>query len=170
MRDPLLAVGCKDPVEGTKIAKAADPERREIAQFFALWRTYHGEEAVTVKDLDEEIQILINPHRRARQYVTRTLQRMAGMRHAGYVLLETTELAGRARWTPPTFSVQATHRAGREREGQAAHQAGAEQADGEQQPDTQETPESSRRQAGNFADSSSKTQETPETPMSYTRA
>jgi hypothetical protein len=174
VRDPLLALGCKDPAEGTKLAKATDPERQEIAQLFELWRICHGEEAVTVKDLDEEIQILLNPHKKARQFVTRALQRMAGTRHAGYVLRETTELADRARWTPPTFALQATHRAGEEQadeeqEGQAAHQAEAEQAD-EEQSETPETPESFHSQAGNSADSGPETPETPETPMHFTRA
>jgi hypothetical protein len=101
VRDPLLTLGCTDPVEGTRKAKEADPERREIAELFTVWRQCHGDEPVAAKDLDERVLILINPQKRARQFVTRALQRMAGTRHAGFVL---TESKG-GKWSAPTFAL-----------------------------------------------------------------
>ncbi len=103
VRDPLLALGCQDPVIGTRNAKAADPERQEMAELFTLWHRHHGEEAVAAKDLHQDVLSILNPNKRARQLVTRTLQRMAGMRHAGFVL---TESHWRGRWSPPTFALQ----------------------------------------------------------------
>ena len=105
VRDPLLALGCVDRVIGTRQAKAADPERQEISELFTLWNKYHGEDPVAARELHDEVQKVLNPRKLATQYMTRRLQRMAGMRHAGFVLTQTLELHGRGRWTPPTFKL-----------------------------------------------------------------
>src|ERR1700722_10585131 len=64
VRDPLLALGCRDPIEATRQAKRADPERRELAELFGTWSRVHGEEPVAAKDLDEAILSVINPQKR----------------------------------------------------------------------------------------------------------
>jgi hypothetical protein len=37
VRDPLLTLGCQDPVEQVSAAKANDPRRRRVAELFATW-------------------------------------------------------------------------------------------------------------------------------------
>ena len=88
VRDPLVDLGCKDPVEASRQAKAADPKRRETAELFAEWHKVHRGRAVAVKDLDDEVLALLNPDGQPRQWVTRKLQRMLGVRYAGYILSE----------------------------------------------------------------------------------
>jgi hypothetical protein len=102
VRDPLLALGCRDPIEATRQAKQADPMRRELAELFGTWNRAHRDEPVAARDLDDAILAIINPQKRARQFVTRALQRMVGTRHAGFVL---TESRG-GKYSPPTFALQ----------------------------------------------------------------
>jgi hypothetical protein len=102
VRDPFLALGCRDPIEATRQAKRADPERRELAELFGTWSRVHGEEPVAAKDLDEAILSIINPQKKAKQFVTRMLQRMVGARYAGFVL---TESRG-GKHSAPTFALQ----------------------------------------------------------------
>src|SRR5262249_33075946 len=84
---------------------------------------YHQTDAVPAKDRHPEVTDIINPQKRATQFVTRTLQRMAGMRYAGFVLVES---KWRSRWSPPTFALEG--------QGVVEHEA---------PPETPETPETS---------------------------
>ena len=43
VRDPLLALGCDDPVKGVQDARDRDPHRVNITALFAEWRVWHGE-------------------------------------------------------------------------------------------------------------------------------
>ena len=45
VRDPLLALGCKDVVEQVSRAKARDPERQFVGELFETWRDRHGSSA-----------------------------------------------------------------------------------------------------------------------------
>ena len=40
-RDPLLALGCKDPVARITDIKAADPNRMAVIEVFELWKNHH---------------------------------------------------------------------------------------------------------------------------------
>ena len=42
VRDPLLALGCDDPVKGVQDARDRDPHRVNITALFAEWRVWHG--------------------------------------------------------------------------------------------------------------------------------
>jgi hypothetical protein len=42
VRDPLLALGCRDPVERIDTVKANDPQRRHVADLFEAWWSHHG--------------------------------------------------------------------------------------------------------------------------------
>ena len=41
-RDPLFALGCRDPVERIQVLKANDPRRQRIAELFQVWWEHHG--------------------------------------------------------------------------------------------------------------------------------
>jgi len=88
VRDPLIELGCQDPVIAIKKAKESDPARQEISELFTLWNRHHGEEAVAVKNVHEDILAILNPHKQKTQFVTRALQKMNGTRHAGFVFRE----------------------------------------------------------------------------------
>jgi hypothetical protein len=97
-RDPLLALGCRDPVDRIAEIKAADPRRRALVAVFDAWWEKHGDATVKAKDLDPAVVELIDTkaNRRAdgslqanRQRVARFLTVHAGTRLGGYFLEQT---------------------------------------------------------------------------------
>lgn len=86
VRDPLLMLGCRDPVERIETAKARDPHRQKIAELFHIWQEQHGETPIKAADLAEPVRFVIDPQGRGRQYVATFLGRLAGTRAAGFVL------------------------------------------------------------------------------------
>jgi hypothetical protein len=50
VRDPLLTLGCEDPVERVRAAKANDPRRRRTAELFATWWEHHNKQPVTAAE------------------------------------------------------------------------------------------------------------------------
>jgi putative DNA primase/helicase len=93
-RDPLIALGARDPVERVAEIKAADPRRRALVNFFEAWWNIHGDAIIKSSDLDAEIIGLIdnkatrdenNKLRYSRQSVTQFLQRHDKTRVGGYV-------------------------------------------------------------------------------------
>ena len=85
-RDPLLALGCRDPVERLSETKARDPMRQMIGALFAAWDKHHGSSPQTAHGLDAEVQKIIDPNGRGRQFVAAQLEKLAGARFAGFVL------------------------------------------------------------------------------------
>lgn len=102
-RDPLLALGCQDPVERIAEAKANDPRRQRTAEIFKAWWQVHGGNAVTVHDLDQSVLAMIDPHRRGRQYVARLVAGLAGTRLAGFVM---TRQQAAGKWTASTYALK----------------------------------------------------------------
>jgi hypothetical protein len=68
-RDPLLALGCRDPVERIDKIKSDDPHRRNIVELFETWNAEHGDEPVKAKALAEPVRGLLDPQRRGRQFM-----------------------------------------------------------------------------------------------------
>jgi Domain of unknown function (DUF6371) len=85
-RDPLLSLGCRDPVERLRETKTRDPMRQMIGDLFAVWWKHHGSSPQTAHGLDLEGQKIVDPHGRGRQYVAAQLEKLAGTRVAGFVL------------------------------------------------------------------------------------
>jgi putative DNA primase/helicase len=54
-RDPLLALGMRDPVDRITEIKAADPKRRALVANFHQWWAAHGDLMVKAKDLAGEV-------------------------------------------------------------------------------------------------------------------
>ena len=85
VRDPLLTLGCQDPVERVRAAKANDPRRRRTAELFTTWWEHHKKQPVTAAELAEPVRVLIDPQGRGRQFVTSRLMQMDGTRAGGFV-------------------------------------------------------------------------------------
>jgi hypothetical protein len=60
-RDPLLTLGCRDPVERLEELAAADPRRQNKLAIFTAWWGHHRNTPVTAKDLHDEVKKLIDP-------------------------------------------------------------------------------------------------------------
>jgi hypothetical protein len=50
-RDPLVTLGCRDPVERIEALKANDPRRQLIGELFRAWWEHHGTEPTKANDL-----------------------------------------------------------------------------------------------------------------------
>jgi hypothetical protein len=86
VRDPLLTLGCRDPVERIEAIKARDPLRQKTAELFSSWYRHHRDAPVKAADIAEPVRHLIDPQNRGRQYVATCLGRLVGTRAAGYLL------------------------------------------------------------------------------------
>ncbi len=103
VRDPLLALGCADPVARVGESKWLDARRQAVADLFALWWDKHGSRAVAVRDLHAEVKQTADPHGRGRQFLASYLGRLAGTRLAGFVL---TRQQPAGKWSAATFSLR----------------------------------------------------------------
>jgi len=59
-RDPLLALGCADPITRMAEIKAADPARKQLADVFEVWWEKHGNVALKATELAPEVLELID--------------------------------------------------------------------------------------------------------------
>jgi hypothetical protein len=96
-RDPLLALGMRDPVERIAEIKAADPKRRAAIVFFDTWWAAHGDAVTKATELAPEVIEYIDDKSRrspdgslqfSRQRVARFLSRYAGTRLGGYAFIQ----------------------------------------------------------------------------------
>jgi hypothetical protein len=67
VRDPLLTLGCRDPVERIAEVKANDPHRKEIAELYETWWEIHGDAQLKASELHLDVKILIDPKMSARR-------------------------------------------------------------------------------------------------------
>jgi hypothetical protein len=96
VRDPLLSLGCRDPVERIAEIKAADPTRRAILAVFETWWAHHEGREVKAADLHDAVKVLLDPKavvvdgklKASRQVIAWWLQRHKGTRVGGYWLEE----------------------------------------------------------------------------------
>jgi hypothetical protein len=104
-RDPLLALGCSDPVDRIAAMKAADPRRAKLRAVFNQWSIVHRDNKIKGTELADSVLELIDEQstRKAdgsfkynRRRVAAFLARHAGTCVAGYTLLQAPEeLEGR---------------------------------------------------------------------------
>jgi putative DNA primase/helicase len=106
VRDPVLTLGCADPVERVALIKARDPERARLAAIFMAWRDAYGDSPVTAAKLDPRVRALIDPQERGRQFVAAFLDRRQGVRVAGFVL---TRQESPGDWSPATYALRPAH-------------------------------------------------------------
>jgi hypothetical protein len=110
-RDPLLALGCRDPVERIEALKANDPRRQRIADLFRTWWEQHGATPTKVNQLAEPVKAIADPQGRGRQYLATFLSGLAGT-HAAEFVLTRQEPAGK--WAAATYALTNAAPTGRE--------------------------------------------------------
>ena len=59
-RDPILALGGRDPVDRIAEIKAADPTRAHLIEIFDAWFAIHGNDLIKATDLDPNVIELID--------------------------------------------------------------------------------------------------------------
>jgi hypothetical protein len=104
-RDPLLALGCHDPVERISAIKADDPDRRWIFDLFETWNAHHGKRPVKAAELAEPVRAFVDPQGRGRQFLAARLGQLAGTRIGGFVLTKE-EAVGK--WGATTYALHRT--------------------------------------------------------------
>jgi hypothetical protein len=92
-RDPMLSLGCQDPVRRISEFRRDDPVRNEIAALFSLWHERHGEMPVTLAKLDPDVRALLNPHNQGTNWVTSRLTSLQAARVGGFVFERFDKLA-----------------------------------------------------------------------------
>lgn len=101
-RDPLLALGCADPVERIAAVKAADQHRRNVVEIFAVWFEHHQDRPVKQNEMADKVHHLLDPQNRGRQYIAAKLDKLVGARVGGFVF-ERQSPAGK--WGVATYTV-----------------------------------------------------------------
>ncbi|WP_431270274.1 hypothetical protein [Dankookia sp. P2] len=99
-RDPLLALGCVDPVLLIARAKTTDPNRQRLGELFEEWFSKHGSAPVKASELASSVLWLIDRENQERQNIRAILGRMEGTRARGYVL---NRIPGTGAWTTDLF-------------------------------------------------------------------
>jgi hypothetical protein len=103
VRDPLLALGCQDPVKRITEDKKRDPGRQAVAALFDLWWEHHQDDAVKVSELHDDVGHAVDPHGRGRQYVAAYLEKLAGTRVGGYVF---SRQVSPSKWSANTYKLE----------------------------------------------------------------
>ncbi len=102
-RDPLLALGCADPVERIIQIKATDPKRLQVQGVYEMWWVIHKGEEVRASEIGDEVKRLIDPNattgedgklKASRQRIAGWLGKHIGTRVGGYWLEEIKDEAG----------------------------------------------------------------------------
>jgi hypothetical protein len=110
-RDPLLVLGCQDPVGRIHELRGADPQRERVAELLSAWWEYHKDAWVAqtsrnqpkgVEVLADAVRAIADPDGRGPQYLRTVLKGLAGMRAAGFVCERF--------WDPERPAVPATYR------------------------------------------------------------
>lgn len=83
-RDPLLALGCQDPIARQATLKDVDPEREHYSVICATWHGCHRDEFKTAEQLNRTVKELIVPGQHHRQRLASAVSRMAGLSINGF--------------------------------------------------------------------------------------
>jgi hypothetical protein len=102
-RDPLLTLGCCDPVERIDLLKSRDPRRLRVAELFTTWWAKHGSTPIAANDLDWHVKNIVDSQGRGRQYLAVVVSGLAGTRAAGFVL---SRQPSAGRWTAATYALR----------------------------------------------------------------
>jgi hypothetical protein len=104
-REPLVALGCADPVERVAEAKARDPLRAEVVEIFEAWWRRHQDRPVAVRELHSEVTAAADPDGRGRQYLATRIRGLEGTRLGGFVLHRR---PGTDKWSADTYRLRST--------------------------------------------------------------
>jgi hypothetical protein len=107
VRDPLLALGCADPVEYMLAAKQNDTRRQNLVELFNVWWELHEDRVVTQADLHQKVLDLLDPQGR-KHLIASKLLGIDGSRAAGFVCHRR---RSDARWSKPRYWLEQTEEA-----------------------------------------------------------
>jgi hypothetical protein len=79
-RDPLLALGCVDPVQRSSDIKSEDPLRQQIFEFFQTWYMQHGSKPIKLRNVDSKVGALFGGSRQKLATFVRNLEGGPGRR------------------------------------------------------------------------------------------
>jgi hypothetical protein len=102
VRDPLLTLGCRDPVDRISEAKERDVRRQVVAELFEIWWDKHRDRPMSISRLHEDVKRVADPQGRGRQYLAPFLERLAGTRIAGFLF---TRQAPAGKWGKATYAL-----------------------------------------------------------------
>ncbi len=100
VRDPLLALGCRDPVDRVQEAKSNDPVRARIAEAFACWHAHHGVAPVKAADLHDDVVVQFSWDGSNRQALVARLAALVGTHAGGWVLVKS---KGGGKWAVASY-------------------------------------------------------------------
>jgi hypothetical protein len=103
VRDPLLALGCKDPAERIGEAKERDGQRQIITDFYLTWWEKHGNKPMRVAGLHAEVTSIIDPQRRGPRFQVSFVGKLVNTRMAGFIL---TRQAPAGKWGAATYALK----------------------------------------------------------------
>jgi hypothetical protein len=103
VRDPLVALGCVDPVQRISALKARDPHRLLVSAIFTTWERRHGDKPVAASQLDAAVVELIDHQNRGRQFLASAVARLAGTRAGGFVLTKQEPIG---KWGHATYALR----------------------------------------------------------------
>jgi hypothetical protein len=88
VRDPLLTLGCPDPVERLKEIKARDPSRQRAAEIFTTWWECHQDNPIRVSAVDARVIEIIDPGQKKHSlnWQAARVAELVGTRQSGFVL------------------------------------------------------------------------------------
>lgn len=102
VRDPLLTLGCADPVDRILEAKAADPARKRVTDLFEVWYDRHVTTTILARDIHDDVRETIDPAGRGRQFVSTHLDKLDGTRAAGFLFRRSKT----AKWSPALYGLE----------------------------------------------------------------
>ena len=107
VRDPLLVLGCVDPVKRIAALKSADPDRLAAVDVFQAWWLEHESKLVTVAALADAVKELLieDPTRRTRQALAARVRGLANTEVGGYRLTCVNE-KDKGRWSPLKYKLE----------------------------------------------------------------
>ena len=103
VRDPLLTLGCVDPVEAIAKAKARDPLRQRVSELFNAWWQEHRTAPMKAAELAESVRAIADPQGRGRQYLATFLGKLDGTRASGFVM---NRQQASGRWNGATYQLR----------------------------------------------------------------
>jgi hypothetical protein len=102
-RDPLLALGCVDPVQRAADIKSEDPLRQGIFEFLQAWHAHHGSKPIKLRDLDHMVSQLIHG---SRQKLATLVRDLDGVRVGGFVMSIS---KSKSNWGAADYTVHRDH-------------------------------------------------------------
>lgn len=102
VRDPLLTLGCTDPVTRVSDAKSKDGRRVHTVEILAAWFDCYGSRPTKAADIGETVLRIIDPQGKGRQFVAAVINNLVGTHAGGFKL---TSQRSFGKWAVTTYAV-----------------------------------------------------------------